>query len=493
MAGFLRPPISPRRCALLIATGVWLVYLATAGGTLGSGDAVAMYEQTKSLLDRGALDVPPEHSHPNWQGLNGKYYLAFGVAQAGYNVPFVVAARVVAPIVGWREDPETLSKSFVALGATMPYAVAAAFTFLIAFRLSGHRRSAAVAALMLAFGTMVWPYSKYGFNAALATGAIAAGTYALAVGWLDRRRAMLMMGGLAFGVALLTRHEMGIAAAAGLVWLVLESRGVAHRWRWIATAAFGSVAAASLSAWLNWSHFGDPLETGHHPGFGLAGFVGLLFAPSGSLLLYSPVAIAALALVRFARENALARLVGGIIVAMMLFYMSTEDWLGTRSYGPRYLVPLLPLMTAPLAIWWSRPLTPVRRTAIATLCVVSLAVQVPAIPVDAARVAIAAGQPAAPARRADWSWCPLALNARAAAADVPANVRALLSGTRPAIEPAGNAPLGRRLRASLDFWWLYLYYLGVIPAWIALLAGALLVVSGSAILGIVWRRTRVDA
>jgi len=114
--------------------------------------------------------------------------------------------RLLAPAIGWREDPAALSKAVVALGVTIPCAVSAAFTLLLALRLSGHLRSAAVAALMLAFGSLVWPYSKYGFNAGLAGAALTIGAYGLSVGWLDRR----------LGVrALVSGARPGVPAGAG--------------------------------------------------------------------------------------------------------------------------------------------------------------------------------------------------------------------------------------------------------------------------------------
>ena len=470
-----------------LGVGVWLIYLCTAGGSLASGDAVAMYEQAKSILDRGALDVPAPFSHPNWQGVDGRHYLAFGLAQAVYDVPFVIVGRALAPFVGVSDGRETVAKAVVALGVTVPCAVSAAFAMLLAWRLSRHRHASVVAGAMLAFGTLMWPYSKYGFNAGLAAAALTAGAYGVGVGVLDRRRVLVASGSFAFGVAMLTRHEFSIAALVALLWIAVETRGRADRWRWLRLAAWGPAVAGALWAWLNWLHFGHPLTTGHVPGLGFGGITGLIVSPSGSVLLYSPVAIASLALIHGVRVDPLCRLLAGLVIAQASFYMLLDDWLGTRSYGPRYLVPLLPLMTAPLALWWPTSAFRRRRWALAALCVISVAVQLPAIPVDVSRVGIAAGQPAAPARRSDWTWSPVLLNLRATATAVPANVRAVASGTRLATtRPDG--PLADRLADSLDFWWLYLYHLGAISTWTSLLIALLLFGSGGAIIGVVWRR-----
>ena len=39
----------------LIVAAVWLVYLTTAGGTLGTGDAVAMFNVADAIVTRGAI------------------------------------------------------------------------------------------------------------------------------------------------------------------------------------------------------------------------------------------------------------------------------------------------------------------------------------------------------------------------------------------------------------------------------------------------------
>ncbi|HET9368931.1 MAG TPA: hypothetical protein VFO19_01740, partial [Vicinamibacterales bacterium] len=69
---------------------------------------------------------------------------------------------------------------------------------------------------------------------------------------------------------------------------------------------------------------------------------------------------------------------------------------------------------------------------------------------------------------------------------------AYVTGRRPIPVPADRAAggstgsLGERLAFSLDFWWLYLYYLGTWPVGIALLAGG-----GSALAGLLVLRRAI--
>src|SRR6476646_6669718 len=78
---------TPIWTALKVSILAWIVYAATAGGSLATADAVAMLEQAKSIVDRGALDIPAEWSLPEWRGRDGRYYSPFGIAQSVYDIP----------------------------------------------------------------------------------------------------------------------------------------------------------------------------------------------------------------------------------------------------------------------------------------------------------------------------------------------------------------------------------------------------------------------
>ncbi len=327
-----------RAIAGITSLAVWFVYLATAGGTMATGDAVAMFEAARSMVDRGTLDVPAHQSSEAWRGTDGRYYTPFGIGQSLFDVPFLVAGRTAARVTGIRiGDPDTLPKAFVAAASTIPAAVAVGFGLLIAWRLSSDARSSVLTALVLAFGTMMWPYTKFGFNAALTTAALTAGVYGVAAGTADRRVWTVTAGGVGLAAALLTRHEMAIAAVVGLSWLVWEVRRDASARRLIAAAAAPVCVALVLWMTLNAVRFGNVWHTGHEPAFAAEGFRAFLVSPSGALLLYSPPALAGFALVALARGgNALSRLLLAVAVALFVFYASLEDWLGTRSYGPRY-------------------------------------------------------------------------------------------------------------------------------------------------------------
>jgi hypothetical protein len=481
-----------RTIAALIGAAAWLVYLATAGGTLATTDAVAMFAQAEAIVSRGEMDVSRKNSSKAWRGVDGRYYLPFGVAQPIYDIPFLLAGRAVSKVLGRSiGDADALPKAAVALGSTLPAAVSVALAFLLAWRLSSDLRASLVAAAALAFGTLLWPYAKFGANAALATAALTGAVYGIGIGGLTARRGALAAGGGALGVAWLTRHEMAVVAVAALVWLGWQTRRHASRAPLMLVAMAGVIVAAVIWMMLNAVHFGDPLWSGYRPPISFGGAAAFLVSPSGALVLFSPVAIAAVALLpRLKSGDPLAWLTASVALALVAVYGSLQDWLGTRSYGPRYLVPLLPLLVAPLALWWKRARRVRRRFLLAALIAVSVLVQIPGILVDFYKAGIAFGEPPQAVRRDEWQWCPIWINVRFAAEAVPANLRYVTGRSPIPLRLADAQSLSDRLSFSLDFWWLYLLYLGVLPRWAAM-AAAILPLAGAAGLGLAaYRKSR---
>ena len=156
-------------------------------------------------MSRGSwsFDVAGVNQH---RGVDGRYYSPFGIGQSIFSIPFYVAGRAARQWFGLHLGrPETLDKSAVALGSAVASAGVVWVTCLFAWRLSGNLAGARRTALALGFGTLVWPYSKFGFSAALTSWCLTAGIYSAWVGArLDRRR-MLAWGGVWLACALRIR------------------------------------------------------------------------------------------------------------------------------------------------------------------------------------------------------------------------------------------------------------------------------------------------
>ncbi len=320
-----------------------LLYVATAGGSLATTDAVVTYDVTRSLVLRGSLALSGNllgmDAH---RGSDGRYYSPFGIAQSLFNVPFFVAGLSAERLTGAKVGkPDTVTKAAVAMGNTVAAAGCVWMTFLLAGCTTLGRRGAVTAALLVAFATVLWPYSKFGFNAPLSGLCLTGAVYGLCVGTRRNRRAALIGAGAALGAALLTRHELALAVLSATAFLVLElrhDRGRLIRGLALVWAPF----ACAVGIWLtlNYVRFGNPFDSGYLrdpiPGFRSpisAGLYGLLLSPSTSLFIYSPIVLAALpAFVVFGkRDRHLAWCCGSLVVVFVVFYAFLGNWAGGRS------------------------------------------------------------------------------------------------------------------------------------------------------------------
>jgi len=455
------------------------VYLATAGGSLTTTDAVATFDVTRSIVERHSVAMSSNLlGREAERGRDGRYYSPFGLGQSIYNVPFYLAAKFALRAPGMHlGKPDTLPKAFVALGQTL---ISSAIVFEI-FRLSllvtGDVAASALAAVTLAFGSVLWPYSKFGFNQPLACLTLLSAVRCAFVGVRAPSLERLVWSGCWLASSLMTRHEMAIASVPIGAWIWLDGEHtVRERIRRI--GAFSPGLVVGIGAWLfyNAIRFGNPLETGYlqdaTPGFGSSiatGLAALVASPSASLFLYSPFAIAGVAglVMLTRRDRSAGALMWALVAGFALAYASLGNWLGGRSYGSRYLVVVLPYVGVGWATMLAGITDPARRVAFTCALLLGMIVQLPGVLVDYAKIsqeAAAGGPYTTEARQWDWPASGLVLNTRAVIRAVPANASYLLGGrTPPPVRSAASAEdrsFSQQFGFSLDFWWLYLFYMG---------------------------------
>ena len=479
-----------RRNGWLVFAATVLVYASTAGGSLTTTDAVVTYQVTQRLVEERTFALPEGSAFDVPRGIDGRHYAPFGIAQSIYNIPFFLVGRIAQSVTGLQVGgQDTLPKAAVGFGNLVPAAAAVWVAYLFAWRLTSHIRHSVLAALALAFGSLLWPYSKFGFNAPLATLTLLGATYHLWVGTRTEYDRSLLWSGLLLGAAVLTRHEMILAVGPCFLWLTLESRSD-HLLLIRRVKRFGVPVLTACLLWgsYNLARFGNPFDAGYIEanamGFGQglrSGMAGLFLSPGASVFLYAPVTIVGIVALIRQPDRRTALLFGLLAGTFVVFYATLGNWFGGRSYGPRYLVPLMPYLCIPLAPLLSQLRARVARVGVFAVILVSVTFQLPGVLVDYSRAGVAEVQSDRQSRsftdRLDsWSAAPLMLNTRALLEAVPRNARYLLNleplPSFDRTESTGQVEsLSSHLAFSLDFWWLYLFYLGLLPKWVALALG----------------------
>jgi hypothetical protein len=468
--------------------GGWLfvlalsVYLFTAGGSMTITDAVVMFDVTQNIVEHHTVAMSGSllgmEAH---RGADGRYYSPFGIAQSIYNVPFYLAAKLFAGSTRFRlGKSDSVPKAFVALGQTLLGAVIVWQTFRLSTLVTGNVIAATLAALTLAFGSLLWPYARFGFNQPLACATLLESVIAALNGVRTGEPRYLVASSVWISASLMTRHEMALGALPVAALLTSAPGPSGRRWRRVAAFAPGLIGGVALWLFFNAIRFGNPLDAGYmrdpSPEFGssvIGGLLGLLFSPSASVLLFSPFAVLGFVGLRMLSKE--DRLTAGFLVSLvtvfLVLYATLGNWLGGRSYGSRYLIVVLPYLAAGFAVLLAGLSGAAHRLVFAAALFIGIIVQIPGVLVDYAKVsqsvAAVQGGFTTPERQWDWRASALFLNARAMLTAVPANISYVL-GTRtpPGISPpASDADRGfsQQFAFSLDFWWLYLFYLHVLP------------------------------
>lgn len=371
-----------RIAVLALLLGVAAVNFIWMPGEFLAGDPHAWREETRSLLLSGELNVPRdtvfkisergEYFAQNER--NGLYYSKFGIANSLLAAPPMWLERALGGDIGRRGFvPSLLLANLwnlvlcVALAALL-YSLAAAYSARIAVRL--------LFVIGALYCTSLWFYQRAQSSEIYQTLFFTA----------------LFMALLGFLRPLMERGPRGLDAHAwrclAAVWgcaallvftrilnglllpvIVLLAAWCAARgrsWRELRGSAAGLGAALLLPPALilvalgvvNHVKFGAPWLTGYHQWRGdshlpygrLAdGLWGFLFAPRFSIFLYFPLLIFALVgLRRFAERHRLDLAVMlSIFAPFFLVLAKTPSWAGEWSYGPRYLLPMLPVLSLP--------------------------------------------------------------------------------------------------------------------------------------------------
>ena len=240
--------------------------------------------------------------------------------------------------------------------------------------------SAAAAALAGGLGTIVWPFSTMLFDHVPAGVAIlAAFGLALAAADAERttpgpgagNRVAIAGAGVVAGVGVTVSYTVGIALVALGLYLLRA------RPRPSTAMLYGGGAAVPLGllALYQWRAFGSPLAIPNQFQIALFGGGGgrldgvfslpdprlawqLLGAPARGLFVASPILLAAFAglwlLWRRPARRREAVVIGAVFAGYFVLNLSFLNWHGGFSFGPRYLLPAVPLLCLPLASAFDR-------------------------------------------------------------------------------------------------------------------------------------------
>ena len=368
-----RGPAADTWIAAAVFAAMFLVYNAN-GREIGSYDSRPTALAVRELILRGTLQLDvPVAATPAYASRWGFISDQSGHYRSIYSpVPALIAAAIAWPAwkTGLVDVQAPLGPPLMAkVAASICVALAVAVAYLTARRYLS-RRLALLTAGALGLGTGYWSSASQTLWQS-ETALLGLSLAVLLLG-ADSSRKGLVAGaaiGAALALALTARPQL---APTVLILLI----GVA--WRRPASAAIASTvvaAAVGALAMTNLRWFGHPMgalplltevnaeihATGSTFAVWSDGYVGLLISPSRGLLVFSPIVLVAFAGVGAAFRRGLRNPELWCVLAaaaQFVLYGSYSVWWGGHTFGPRYMLDVLPVLVPPAALALSRVHSP---------------------------------------------------------------------------------------------------------------------------------------
>jgi hypothetical protein len=391
----------------LIFLGFGTLYILSIGTRFYSSDAQVMYETSRALAFDQTFALPDDFGLPQIRrGAGGRWFSQYDPGLPLIAAPVVAVTDWVARVNLWNRYAFSAFSMVWISALGVAFALTALYD--LACRLNITRRHALILTLVAGLCTPLWPYARLFFAEGLLAGLI---TFSFGMSY-QARRGSILLAGLSLALAMLIRAATVIYLLP-LLWLVMRQsvqhasncrdkavpcpggfltrpyEKTHHGLRFLTPRKKGEKLNCASTKALpvngqglgrgkavksifplivfpafailtllthNLIRYDDPLMFGYagqsFDNFPLTGAFGLLFSPGRSVFLYAPPLMLSLALFpRFWRANnrmAEAILMAGLIA--LLFYGSWWAWDGGTSWGPRFLVPLMPLWMLPLGM-----------------------------------------------------------------------------------------------------------------------------------------------
>jgi hypothetical protein len=402
----IRPERDGTRSGLKTALGVYLlflsIYLVGASGHFYSSEEIAAYITAKSMVDDHDLSV--SRINDTVRGRNGAYFSVFGLGESVAAAPLYAGGAVVdrwAPsrVREYFKGHETFYGNQERFAGTVPIFFASllnkfiaplicVLVFMLLLEFGFSRRVSFLTTLLLGLGSAVFVSAHEFFQHPLETVMLLGAIYVLISHRTEPRARHALLAGafLAFGI--FTRTNLLLVAPWIALYLIAITRkarpagdgaepagarapvfaGIAHRFglrrinahtlRCLLAFIVPCAIALAVMMFLNYWRYNNALSfnpVAAEQGFSIStvpvALYGYLVSPGRSIFLYSPPLVLALFGARrfYDLHRAEALLFGAIACTFLLSYSTFALWDGGWAWGPRYMLPLVPLLIIPAA------------------------------------------------------------------------------------------------------------------------------------------------
>lgn len=326
-----------------IALGAALVFVLVATPMLGrkqgyTVDATPAFQLTQAIVTTG--DPFPDIA------------VKQGYLYSVLFIPFYALGSILAP--AFPDVPvDWVQRKMMCWMNVLITAVTIALLIRLLQHLRYSSRTALCVGWLFGFTTVAFVYARTDYNKALGALLVLALFYAWTRWWQTARVSFALASGTLGGLLILLRAELGILMPILCGAMVLAPHAP-RRWRDVAVFVVPVAAGSVFFLLYNWMYWDGAASGGYEGGFvanPLPGLMGFLVSPGKSLLVFCPVLFLLPLTVRsFVQRHQTPGVVWALCAtATVLLYSFWGNWWGGWGFGPRHLVPLIPLLILPIA------------------------------------------------------------------------------------------------------------------------------------------------
>jgi hypothetical protein len=335
----------PFHLSLLLFAVTALVYLLF-GTTFFGYDGEIMYRVSESIVLRHSLQIVDPIYHAN------QPYGAYAIGLSLLMVPLVALGAAIL------HDPRVL----VTLLEPATAAATVVLLNLLLVELGCSWKRSLLISFSYAFGTLAWYYSGVLFTEPVIALCLVGGVLSLRYYQHQGQRRWLLIAGALTAVAVLMRWDSALLVAApiglyGLVAIIRWPGTMPRRALDLGMLGAPMIIAAAVNLAYDLFRFHDALGGPYKAdplGFSTPlanGLFGIWLSPGVGLFVYTPILLMSVIAWRgfYRRWPTEAVLILGLFLLRSAFFGRYWAWEGGATWGPRHLVPLIPLLLVPIA------------------------------------------------------------------------------------------------------------------------------------------------
>ncbi len=289
-------------------------------------------------------------------GSDGKFYSNYGIGHPLIEVPFYLIGKLVSK--AFKKNKQYIIKAIISLSSNLIISLVVLIFFKFASKINNNKKINLITSIILAFATMIFPYSKQLYRDPPQLLMLFGAFFFLFSFKKSLKIKYLITASCFLGFALTIKFAIIIYLPSYLFYLLLTFSKYRKKIKYFLIFITPICIGILISLIYNYIRFNNFLDFGYtakNIKFGLKGpFIegiwGLLLSSGKGFFTYSPVLILFFPTIsyfykKFKAESIFINL---MVLTAFIFYSKYWSWGGGWCWGPRYLLPLIPLMMLPI-------------------------------------------------------------------------------------------------------------------------------------------------